>query len=162
ALVPEMTRQGSGSLVFTSSTASLAGYEHLHEFSPAKAGTLGLMRGLAAEFARAGVRSNAVAYGNVSSPATYGALTPDPREATPGRSCPEGRLRSLRPWPPESPRLIPWSAVVRRLRVSVSHLRMMSPCEKRSSSLGKRTRHPSRARHAGPPRGSVRMDDPGR
>lgn len=73
ALLPSMKERG-GSLVFTSSTAAIAGYEFLHEFAPAKAGVLGLMRGLAAEMGRYGVRANAVAYGNVASPATWEAL----------------------------------------------------------------------------------------
>jgi len=73
ALLPSMKERG-GALVFTSSTAALAGYEFLHEFSPAKAGVLGLMRSLAAEMGRYNVRSNAVAYGNVSSPATWETL----------------------------------------------------------------------------------------
>lgn len=77
ALLPGMRERRSGSLIFTSSTAALAGYEFLHEFSPAKMGVLGLMRGLAAEFGRDNVRSNAVAYGNIASPATYDALTPE-------------------------------------------------------------------------------------
>jgi NAD(P)-dependent dehydrogenase (short-subunit alcohol dehydrogenase family) len=76
-VLPSMVERKSGALVFTSSTAAIAGYEHLHEFAPAKAGALGLMRGLAAEFGRSGVRSNAVAYGNIASPATYDALTPE-------------------------------------------------------------------------------------
>ena len=77
ALLPSMVQRRAGSLVFTSSTAALAGYEFLHEFSPAKGGLLALSRGLAAEFGRNGVRANAVAYGNISSPATYDALTPE-------------------------------------------------------------------------------------
>jgi NAD(P)-dependent dehydrogenase (short-subunit alcohol dehydrogenase family) len=77
ALLPAMVQQRSGSLVFTSSTAALAGYEFLHEFSPAKGGLLALARGLAAEFGKQGVRANAVAYGNVASPATFDALTPE-------------------------------------------------------------------------------------
>lgn len=77
ALAPSMVAQSRGSLVFTSSTAALAGYEYLHEFSPAKGAVLALARGLAAEFGRSGVRANAVAYGNIASPATYDALTPD-------------------------------------------------------------------------------------
>lgn len=80
ALLPSMKARG-GSLVFTSSTAAIAGYERLHEFAPAKAGVLGLMRGLAAEFGRDQVRSNAVAYGNVASPATWDALDPGARDS---------------------------------------------------------------------------------
>lgn len=80
-LVEPMAERGSGSLVFTSSTASIAGYEFLHEFGPAKAGVLGIMRSLAAEYGRRGVRSNAVAYGNVASPATWDSLTQEQRHA---------------------------------------------------------------------------------
>lgn len=80
ALLPRLTTRG-GALVFTSSTAAIAGYEFLHEFSPAKAGVLGLMRGLAAEFGRQNVRSNAVAYGNIASPATWDALDEAQRTA---------------------------------------------------------------------------------
>lgn len=80
AIVPQMKERG-GSLVFTSSTAAVAGYEFLHEFAPAKAGVLGLMRGLAAEFGRYGVRSNAVAYGNISSPLTWDALDDAARQS---------------------------------------------------------------------------------
>ena len=80
AFLPAMKERG-GSLVFTSSTAAIAGYEFLHEFAPAKAGVLGLMRGLAAEYARYGIRSNAVAYGNIASPATWDALSDEQRAA---------------------------------------------------------------------------------
>lgn len=89
AILPRMKARG-GSLVFTSSTAAIAGYEFLHEFSPAKAGVLGLMRGIAAEFGRYGIRANAVAYGNISSPATWEALDPEQRVAL-ARESPMGR-----------------------------------------------------------------------
>lgn len=79
-LLPAMRARG-GSLVFTSSTAALAGYEHLHEFAPAKAGILGLMRGLAAELGRENVRANAVAYGNIASKLTWDALGDAQRDA---------------------------------------------------------------------------------
>lgn len=79
AFLPAMKERG-GALVFTSSTAALAGYEFLHEFAPAKAGILGLMRGLAAEFGRYDVRANAVAYGNIASAATWDALDGAARE----------------------------------------------------------------------------------
>jgi NAD(P)-dependent dehydrogenase (short-subunit alcohol dehydrogenase family) len=80
AILPSMVERKAGSLIFTSSTAAIAGYEFLHEFAPAKAGALGLMRGLATEFGRQGVRANAVAYGNIASPATYESLTPELQE----------------------------------------------------------------------------------
>lgn len=79
AALPSM--KSGASLVFTSSTAALAGYEHLHEFAPSKAALLGLAKGLAAEHGRNGIRANAVAYGNIGSPGTLDALTPEQRDA---------------------------------------------------------------------------------
>lgn len=81
ALLPGMIDRAKGSFIFTSSSAAIGGYEHLHEFAPAKAGLLGLMRSLAIEAGRKGVRSNAVAYGNIATPPTLNALTPELREA---------------------------------------------------------------------------------
>jgi 3-oxoacyl-[acyl-carrier protein] reductase len=81
SLLPAMLERGAGSLVFTSSTAAVGGYRFLHEFAPSKAGVLGIMRGLAAECGERGVRSNAVAYGNIGTPATLASLTPEQREA---------------------------------------------------------------------------------
>jgi NAD(P)-dependent dehydrogenase (short-subunit alcohol dehydrogenase family) len=77
AVLPHMIERRNGSLIYTSSTAAIAGYEYLHEFAPAKGGLLALMRALAQEFGKHNVRSNAVAYGNIRSPATYDALTPE-------------------------------------------------------------------------------------
>lgn len=94
AFLPTMKQKG-GSLVFTSSTAAIAGYEFLHEFAPAKAGTLGLMRGLAAEFGRHGIRSNAVAYGNIATPATWDALDEQARQKLAAES-PMGRWATPR------------------------------------------------------------------
>lgn len=73
ALLPSLAPR-EASLVFTSSTAAIGGYAALHEFAPAKAGVLGLMRSLAAEYGARGIRSNAVAYGNIRSAATWAAL----------------------------------------------------------------------------------------
>lgn len=81
ALLPGMVERKRGALVFTSSTAAIAGYAGLHEFAPAKAGILGIMRDLAAEFGKDAVRSNAVAYGNIGSDATLATLTDDARAA---------------------------------------------------------------------------------
>lgn len=93
ALLPAMLERGAGSLVFTSSTAAVGGYRFLHEFAPSKAGVLGIMRGLAAECGERGVRSNAVAYGNIGTPATLDSLTPEQREAL-AHESPLGRWGS--------------------------------------------------------------------
>ena len=66
AALPAMRRRRSGSIVCLTSLMGLAwGWrEHVH-YSAAKAGVIGLMRGLAAEVAADGVRVNAVAPGYV-------------------------------------------------------------------------------------------------
>lgn len=91
AVLPSMRKARRGALVFTSSTAAIAGFDGLHEFAPAKAGVLGIMRDLAAEFGKDGIRSNAVAYGNVSSRATFEPLSAEMRLAL-------GQESSLRRW----------------------------------------------------------------
>ena len=66
AALPAMRARGSGSIVCLTSLMGLAwGWnEHVH-YSAAKAGVMGLMRGLAAEVAADGVRVNAVSPGYV-------------------------------------------------------------------------------------------------
>lgn len=66
AALPAMRRRGTGSVVCLTSLMGLAwGWsEHVH-YSAAKAGVIGLMRGLAAEVAADGVRVNAVSPGYV-------------------------------------------------------------------------------------------------
>ena len=66
AALPAMRRRRSGSIVCLTSLMGLAwGWrEHVH-YSAAKAGVIGLMRGLAAEVAADGVRVNAVSPGYV-------------------------------------------------------------------------------------------------
>ncbi len=59
-VLPTMRRQGSGRLVFTTSTAALYGNAGLAAYSMAKAALLGLMRAVAVEEAGNGIRSNAV------------------------------------------------------------------------------------------------------
>lgn len=60
AVLPILRRQGSGRLVYTTSTAGLYGGESLAAYSMAKGALLGLMRAVAAEEARHGIFANAV------------------------------------------------------------------------------------------------------
>ncbi len=66
AAVPGMRRRGAGTVVAMSSIMGVAyGWdEHVH-YSAAKAGVVGLVRGLAVELARAGIRVNGIAPGYI-------------------------------------------------------------------------------------------------
>lgn len=64
AVLPMMMRQSHGSIVFLSSTPALAGHRGT-PYTEAKAAVLGLMRDVAREYGRLGIRANAVALGNI-------------------------------------------------------------------------------------------------
>ncbi|MBI2077292.1 MAG: SDR family oxidoreductase [Euryarchaeota archaeon] len=62
--IPRMLRQRAGTLVFTSSTPALTGYQGL-PYTEAKAAVLGMMRDLARTYGSYGIRANAIAPGNI-------------------------------------------------------------------------------------------------
>src|SRR5687768_3295241 len=88
AAVPSMVRRGEGgSVVLTSSTAGLIGYQHTAHYTAAKHGVLGLMKVLAQELAPQHIRVNAVCPTTVNTPlvindATFNLFAPD--VASPG------------------------------------------------------------------------------
>ena len=64
ATLPTLMRQHSGTYVFVSSTPALSGHKAT-PYTEAKAAVLGLMRDVAFNYGRHGIRANAVAPGNI-------------------------------------------------------------------------------------------------
>lgn len=90
AALPAMLEKRSGALVYVGSTPALVGYKG-PSYTAAKAAVLGLMRDVAREYGPRGVRANAVAPGNIKTPATWDLLSSRERKAL-------GEEASLRRW----------------------------------------------------------------
>ncbi len=93
AEIPALLDAGGGSIVNTASGAGLMGFAHLPAYVASKHGVVGLTKSVALEFARTGVRVNAVCPGSVRTPMLEGFAGGD--EATlenMGRMQPIGRL----------------------------------------------------------------------
>lgn len=74
-----MRPQHHGALIFVSSTPALSGYRGT-PYTEAKAALLGLMRDIALEYGKDGIRANAIAPGNIAS-GWYEALSAEDRAA---------------------------------------------------------------------------------
>jgi NAD(P)-dependent dehydrogenase (short-subunit alcohol dehydrogenase family) len=70
AAVPGMLERGSGAVIAIASMASRVGAPYIAAYTAAKHGLLGLMRALAAEYARRGLTFNCVCPGYVDTPMT--------------------------------------------------------------------------------------------
>ncbi len=79
-VLPTMMAERLGSIIYISSTPALEGYMGT-PYTVAKAGILGLMRDVAREYGRYNIRANAIALGNIRTPATFESLTPEIRQA---------------------------------------------------------------------------------
>ncbi len=80
AILPTLIARGGGSLVYTANTPALVGFKG-SPYTSAKAALLGFMRDVANVHGPQGVRANAVAPGNILTPATWDELTPEERDA---------------------------------------------------------------------------------
>jgi NAD(P)-dependent dehydrogenase (short-subunit alcohol dehydrogenase family) len=89
-LVP-MLERGAGSIVNVSSAAGLIGYPGLPAYVASKHGVLGLTKTAALEYARRGVRVNAVCPGLVRTPMLMGSLSREEIDRL-GRGAPVGRV----------------------------------------------------------------------
>lgn len=100
-VVPDMIAKRAGRIINIASTAGLVGYAYVSAYVAAKHGVIGLTRGLAVEFARAGITVNAVCPGYTDTPMFERAVdnivaktkrNRDDARATLAASNPQGRL----------------------------------------------------------------------
>jgi NAD(P)-dependent dehydrogenase (short-subunit alcohol dehydrogenase family) len=66
AAIPGMVKKGKGSIVAVSGLAAFGVRDHAAGVATAKAGLIGMMRGVAKEYARQGVRANTVVPGSMA------------------------------------------------------------------------------------------------
>lgn len=68
--LPLMTARRSGSILYVSSTPALEGFQGT-PYTMAKSSLLGLMKDVAREYGKDNIRANALALGNIQTPATF-------------------------------------------------------------------------------------------
>lgn len=96
AVGPDMVRRGTGAIVNVASVVGLRGGARRTAYGPSKAAVVNLSAALAAEWAPAGVRVNAIAPGYVRTPLLQGLLDAGTVDlATLRRRIPLGRLAEV-------------------------------------------------------------------
>jgi NAD(P)-dependent dehydrogenase (short-subunit alcohol dehydrogenase family) len=68
AVIPEMLKAGRGAIIHMSSVTGILGLPGLAAYSMTKAGLAGLTRAMSTDYARQGIRVNAVSPGTIDSP----------------------------------------------------------------------------------------------
>jgi 2,5-dichloro-2,5-cyclohexadiene-1,4-diol dehydrogenase 1 len=89
--IAQMLRGGGGSIVAISSVAALLGLVNSAEYCASKAGITGLVRAAAVDYARSGIRVNALLPGATATPLAMRSLAAKPQDAGP-MPVPMGRM----------------------------------------------------------------------
>ena len=87
-----MARRGRGAIVCISSNAAFMAWDGGVHYSASKAGIVGLVKGMAFELGRHGIRANAVCPGTVRTPASAQELEDPVALDVQVRACPIGRI----------------------------------------------------------------------
>lgn len=90
--IPLMLRGGGGAIVNASSSAGLVGAPYMSAYAAAKHGVVGLTKAAAIEYARQGIRVNAVCPGMIDTPMMRGGAAAPEILAGLLEECPMGRM----------------------------------------------------------------------
>ena len=91
-VIPHMIKQGSGSIIFTASSAATTTSAAMTHYAASKAGLVGLMKALSVELAPHSIRVNSIAPGAVATPMIKNQTLFDTLAGRPGASEEDARL----------------------------------------------------------------------